>query len=89
MGVYIFYGVYCFWVMWEAGRCTSTYFPYKKWKKYYVVPGMVDGENGITWDTFTKTAHMHTILVQETQLLFSGLNAGIFRTLQRQISGEN
>ncbi len=61
----------------------------EKWKKYYVVPGMVDGENGITWDTFTKTAHMHTILVQETQLLFSGLNAGIFRTLQRQISGEN
>ncbi|MCI9052655.1 MAG: hypothetical protein HFI05_12190 [Lachnospiraceae bacterium] len=37
MGVYIFYGVYCFWVMWEAGRCTSTYFPYKKWKKYYVI----------------------------------------------------
>ena len=62
----------------------------QKWKKYQVAPGIVDGENGITWDIFLETAHMHTILFQREsyQLIFLGQNAGIYRTLQRQISGD-
>lgn len=46
----------------------------QKWQKYQVAPGMVDGENGITWDIFLETAHMHTILFQKEsyQLIFLG-----------------
>lgn len=63
------------------------------WKKYDTFPGMVDAQNGVSWDTFTKTAHMHTVLFQNEkdckQLLFFAIHAGVYRTLHQQIMGQN
>lgn len=33
----IFTGILLAIFMWEMGRCTSAYFAYKKWRKYYVI----------------------------------------------------
>ncbi len=60
------------------------------WKKYYIHKGMVDAENGVTWNTFTKTARMQSILCQNEkdckQLLYNSYNACVYRTLYSQIS---
>ncbi len=37
MRQYLYNGIVCFLLMCKMGRSMSTYFPYKKWKKYHMI----------------------------------------------------
>lgn len=65
----------------------------KSWKPFYVWKNMVDVADGVSWDTFTRTARMQSILClnekDRKEVQFFAYNACVYRALNKQIVGES